>query len=1208
MTAATRRSRFLAATNAKIEKGELPGIHEVKWTGDGFDIAFAHENLGTQQTIQIRVLCEDEIYLAYTDCEVPFAIANVLERMASRTQGMALDSMLNYLAGQLRSAIRGDTREDDLKVTEADDLNIEDDTTSEDDFDFEYGDHYDDDALFGGPDRSTPGSMSEATYQIPIALMARIRRDFEVLRLGGFKVGIVCGFTEIASDSIVAASVRVDKLHFPDDILEAWGLKQDEFIVLLIRYKDHPYTTFENATGSSQRVDNIDFRLRKCSKHKPTLAQAQSAFAQRKSNRLDSTASTATRNEEDSHLSHLCVGDSIDAFMDKDFINIVRLRFHEYKWDIYGEHGWTLAKSQVSLPIVTPARESSTSVQYMAHVTASDLEGRGGLPGFLQQDHINSTGQKSLALVAAQFAIRHFIDCTKYCLICQNRLDESFESLKPYVCGRPLCLFQYMTLGFGPSVEHEVLHQPYVVDLLISFCCFSLAEDSLGKIGMREVPTGLALKVPRISHRRIMDVPISSAPNSNVAPIPRSTPAFSLPLEGTFHWTTSTVTVPEWTDAAKFQPGQLVIVATPFGSVPAPEVPDLGVPASGTFVVESNMIIHHARVLQVAVDKIYLQIVVRQTLPLSTSLDENNIPQDFIETPSKASIILYDQNMDCLDPADQRSSMLLLLSTLPSVSDMRSHLLSSPNGQLEGWHRIVPSAFALLRWIIASNRSCIMSIGITAEHTQDSLDSVTKASGTPDPRQITGLNGWLQFRFAQGSPEHEARFQKELRQVSKPHKSLIAWHGSSLKNWHSIIRQGLNYAEIHNGRSYGNGVYFGKDLTTSLLYSSAQHGSRRSPTSYTGWQNSLLEISQAVSLVELVNVPEKFQSTTPHFVVQNCDWIQCRYLFVRVSQSVAATLQGPSPQISDEFLQDPNHRITGSGHAKLHIPRLAIDSTCSRTQDSELTLRRQSEQGHIDDSGLVFDLFEDVLLQAHPAGDENDRSVTIPTETDILNDVATINILLTTTDFRPGLLEMSSLNLLAPPSYATSSGTTMLGRELKKLQKVQQTTRSQMLGWYIDFDQMSNMYQWIVELHSFDRNLPLALDMEKAGVTSVVLEMRFGRDYPHSPPFVRVVRPRFLPFMSGGGGHVTAGGAMCMELLTNTGWSPVSSLESVLLQVRLAICSTDPKPARLESADSSLKQRDYGVGEAFEAYKRAAATHRWEVPKDFFEALSTTGY
>jgi ubiquitin-conjugating enzyme E2 Q len=122
--------------------------------------------------------------------------------------------------------------------------------------------------------------------------------------------------------------------------------------------------------------------------------------------------------------------------------------------------------------------------------------------------------------------------------------------------------------------------------------------------------------------------------------------------------------------------------------------------------------------------------------------------------------------------------------------------------------------------------------------------------------------------------------------------------------------------------------------------------------------------------------------------------------------------------------------------------------------------------------------------------------------------------------------------------------------------------------------------------------------MKNAGITSVVLELRFGKDYPHSPPFVRVIRPRFLPFMNGGGGHVTAGGAMCMELLTNSGWSAVSSIESVLLQVRMAMANLEPRPARLES-QGKQQQRDYGVFEAIDAYRRACATHGWQVPPDF---------
>ena len=61
----------------------------------------------------------------------------------------------------------------------------------------------------------------------------------------------------------------------------------------------------------------------------------------------------------------------------------------------------------------------------------------------------------------------------------------------------------------------------------------------------------------------------------------------------------------------------------------------------------------------------------------------------------------------------------------------------------------------------------------------------------------------------------------------------------------------------------------------------------------------------------------------------------------------------------------------------------------------------------------------------------------------------------------------------------------------------------------------------------------------------------------------------------------------------------MSSVESILLQVRLAIASTDPKPARLAPDNKAGGQRDYGVGEAVEAYNRACIAHGWEIPADF---------
>lgn len=70
-----------------------------------------------------------------------------------------------------------------------------------------------------------------------------------------------------------------------------------------------------------------------------------------------------------------------------------------------------------------------------------------------------------------------------------------------------------------------------------------------------------------------------------------------------------------------------------------------------------------------------------------------------------------------------------------------------------------------------------------------------------------------------------------------------------------------------------------------------------------------------------------------------------------------------------------------------------------------------------------------------------------------------------------------------------------------------------------------------------------------------------------------------------------------MQLLTNNGWSAVSTIESVLLQVRMAMSSLDPKPARLDTHG----RMDYGVGEAVDAYIRACNTHGWTVPSGFKE-------
>ena len=62
-------------------------------------------------------------------------------------------------------------------------------------------------------------------------------------------------------------------------------------------------------------------------------------------------------------------------------------------------------------------------------------------------------------------------------------------------------------------------------------------------------------------------------------------------------------------------------------------------------------------------------------------------------------------------------------------------------------------------------------------------------------------------------------------------------------------------------------------------------------------------------------------------------------------------------------------------------------------------------------------------------------------------------------------------------------------------------------------------------------------------VKQIELSINFASDYPFRPPFVRVISPVIQK------GYVLSGGAICLELLTEEGWSSAYSMESVIMQI-----------------------------------------------------------
>lgn len=185
-------------------------------------------------------------------------------------------------------------------------------------------------------------------------------------------------------------------------------------------------------------------------------------------------------------------------------------------------------------------------------------------------------------------------------------------------------------------------------------------------------------------------------------------------------------------------------------------------------------------------------------------------------------------DLDDLNENDRSIALMNLTNTIPPILTMRDWLVDNPGLRLSSLI-ITPLALKLLQWIVASNRSFLVQDGPVPSPPDADLPPAPDARGT----EIQGVgSGWMQFRFVQGSPEKEVVFGQELKKRndqhgdSNPYPSLFAWHGSPLKNWHSIIRTNLDFLTTQHGRSFGHGVYMSKDMSTSM--------------GYTGWRPGLI--------------------------------------------------------------------------------------------------------------------------------------------------------------------------------------------------------------------------------------------------------------------------------------------------------------------------------------------------------------------------------
>ena len=111
--------------------------------------------------------------------------------------------------------------------------------------------------------------------------------------------------------------------------------------------------------------------------------------------------------------------------------------------------------------------------------------------------------------------------------------------------------------------------------------------------------------------------------------------------------------------------------------------------------------------------------------------------------------------------------------------------------------------------------------------------------------------------------------------------------------------------------------------------------------------------------------------------------------------------------------------------------------------------------------------------------------------------------------------------------------------------------------------------------------------MTSLGVPHVALRVQLPPDFPNDPPFIRVLSPRFQR----GTGHVTSGGALCAEFLTNSGtesaWSPTMAMGTVLVMVQELLS----RNGRLLGA--TAMEEAYNEDEARLSFDRLLKDHGW---------------
>lgn len=393
--------------------------------------------------------------------------------------------------------------------------------------------------------------------------------------------------------------------------------------------------------------------------------------------------------------------------------------------------------------------------------------------------------------------------------------------------------------------------------------------------------------------------------------------------------------------------------------------------------------------------------------------------------------------------------------------------------------------------------------------------------------------------------------------------SFYLFHGSNNINWYSILRNGLKICSgtqlMTAGAAHGKGIYLSDSMAFSASYCHSN--------------------TPCVALFELLGKKEDYATTNKQiYVCKDDKRLRLKHFFLLssldsdvmqiISDRVAELKHTPNNQ---KFIMNEHISWRSNPNSNNMLFQIIDDKLDPEIQLGNIALEYlYTLLTHVANPDIVVEKIFATCL--HNTKKEEDGII------------LTKPIIEEAIQSTPELLP-----LLSPPVQETARkqhpGITRLMKDYKRFKTRIESGELQNLVTSIECYE-DNLDIWRLHMkmdNEFNADKPLVHDMKRKGVDKIVVEIRYPYEYPHKPPFVRIV----TPIMKRVSGHITEHGSFCHYMLSNDGWTPMVCIENLLVDLKQNLFEGDGL-----LADKHWNQ-EYCYKNSLESFSRALKIYGW---------------